>query len=44
MITFDEGELRYSYRLVGIAVDKGRVLLQTGEGEGLWAYRGGGGN
>ncbi|MDP6501334.1 MAG: NUDIX hydrolase [Dehalococcoidales bacterium] len=41
MITFDEGELRFSYRVVGIAVDKGRVLLQTGEGEGLWALPGG---
>ncbi len=41
MITFDEGGLRFNYRVVGVAIDKGRVLLQTAEGEGLWALPGG---
>jgi 8-oxo-dGTP pyrophosphatase MutT (NUDIX family) len=41
MITFDEGNLRFNYRIVGIAMDNDRVLLQKVEGQDFWALPGG---
>jgi len=41
VITFDEGNLRFNYRVVGIAIDGDRVLLQTTEEEDFWFLPGG---
>ncbi len=40
MITFDKGNLRFNYRVVRIAFDRDRVLLQGVEGQDFWALPG----
>src|SRR3989304_4939607 len=41
MITFDEGRIRFTNRVVGIALDRGRVLLHRTDDMGFWALPGG---
>lgn len=41
MITFDEGPVRFSNRVVGIALDRGRVLLHRTDDMNYWALPGG---
>jgi len=50
MITFDKGNLRFNYRIAGIALDNNRVLLEKGfsrvllekvEGQDFWFLPGG---
>jgi 8-oxo-dGTP pyrophosphatase MutT (NUDIX family) len=41
MIQFDEGNLRFVYRVAGIAINKDRVLLQKVEGNNFWFLPGG---
>ena len=41
MITFDDGNRRFTYRAVSIVLHAGRVLLQRLEGEDYWALPGG---
>ncbi len=41
MITFDEGRVRFTNRVVGIALDRGRVLLHRTDDMNFWALPGG---
>ena len=41
MITIDEGEMRFTYRVTGIVLDGDRVLLQRGDREEFWFLPGG---
>lgn len=41
MITFREGRHTFVYRVVGIALDGGRVLLHKVEGQDFWSLPGG---
>src|SRR5689334_20866446 len=41
MIRFDQGNYRFNYRVVGVAIHDGRVLLHQGEGESFWTLPGG---
>jgi 8-oxo-dGTP pyrophosphatase MutT (NUDIX family) len=41
MITFDEGDTRFTQRVVGIALDRGRVLLHRTDDMTFWALPGG---
>jgi len=41
MITFDEGNLRFNYRVVGTAINGNRVLLHKAEDEDFWTLPGG---
>lgn len=41
MITFDEGRIRFTNRIVGIALDRGRVLLHRTDDMDFWALPGG---
>ena len=41
MITFARGPLRFNYRVVGIAINDGRVLLHRAETDDFWALPGG---
>jgi 8-oxo-dGTP pyrophosphatase MutT (NUDIX family) len=41
MITFDEGSTRFTQRAVGIALDRGRVLLHRTDDMTFWALPGG---
>ncbi len=41
MITFDEGEARFNYRVVGIALHGDRVLLHRAVWEWIWYLPGG---
>ena len=41
MITFDEGHIRFTNRVVGIALDRGRVLLHRTDDMNFWALPGG---
>jgi ADP-ribose pyrophosphatase YjhB (NUDIX family) len=41
VITFDEGNLRFNYRVVGTAIDGDRVLLHKAEDEDFWTLPGG---
>jgi ADP-ribose pyrophosphatase YjhB (NUDIX family) len=41
MLTFDQGNLRFNYRIAGIAFDRDRVLLQKVDGQDFWALPGG---
>lgn len=41
MITFDEGDLRFNYRVAGIILDNNRVLLTNVEGQDFWFLPGG---
>jgi len=38
LITFDEGNMRFDYRVAGVVIDDGRVLLEKVEG---WSLPGG---
>lgn len=41
MITFDKDNLRFNYRIAGVVIDNGRVLLEKAEGWDLWSLPGG---
>ncbi len=41
MITFDRDQSRFTYRVVGVAIEDGRVLLHRAEGDDFWALPGG---
>ena len=41
MITFDEGNLRFNYRIAGVAIEDGRVLLETVASQDFWFLPGG---
>jgi 8-oxo-dGTP pyrophosphatase MutT (NUDIX family) len=41
MITFEKGNNRFNYRVVGIAVRDNSVLLQQAEGDDFWVFPGG---
>ena len=41
MISFDVGEARFNYRVVGIALDGKRVLLHRAEMDDFWSLPGG---
>lgn len=41
MITFDSGENRFNYRVVGVAVHEDHVLLHQAEGDNFWTFPGG---
>lgn len=41
MITFAQDGIRFTYRIVGVAMDDGRVLLHRAETEDFWALPGG---
>jgi len=41
MITFEEGEKRFTYRVAGIALDVDRVLLLRTEKDDFWFLPGG---
>lgn len=41
MIRFDEGNRRFNYRVVGVAVHDGWVLLHRGAGDPFWTLPGG---
>ena len=41
MITFDDAENRFNYRVVGIAVNSDSVLLHQADGESFWTFPGG---
>jgi 8-oxo-dGTP pyrophosphatase MutT (NUDIX family) len=41
MIRFSEGNKIFNYRIVGVAVHEGSVLLHQGEGENFWTFPGG---
>ena len=41
MIVFDREQVRFNYRVAAVILSRGRVLLQTVEGEGFWCLPGG---
>jgi ADP-ribose pyrophosphatase YjhB (NUDIX family) len=41
LITFTQDGIRFTYRIVGVAMDRGRVLLHRAETDGFWALPGG---
>ena len=41
MITFEEGQVRFVYRAVGVVLDNGRVLLHRAERDDFWSLPGG---
>ncbi len=41
MITFQKGNVKFNYRIVGVALDGGRVLLHRSEHDDFWALPGG---
>lgn len=41
MITFDEEHIRFTNRVVGVAIDRGRVLLHRTDDMNFWALPGG---
>jgi len=41
MITFEQGKVRFNYRIVGIALNGDRVLLHRWEKDDFWALPGG---
>lgn len=41
MIRFDEGNNRFNYRVVGVAVHENAVLLHQAEGDPFWTFPGG---
>jgi ADP-ribose pyrophosphatase YjhB (NUDIX family) len=41
MIRLEEGNNRFNYRVVGIAINENRVLLHKADGDNFWALPGG---
>ncbi len=41
MITFDRGNVRFNYRITGVVIVDGKVLLQRNAGEEVWFMPGG---
>lgn len=41
MIRFDQGDSRFNYRVVGVAVHEDAVLLHQAEGDPFWIFPGG---
>lgn len=41
MITFTRNNVRFTYRVVGVAIDNGYVLLHRAESDDFWALPGG---
>lgn len=41
MITFTRDDTRFTFRVVGVAIHEGRVLLHQAEGDDFWALPGG---
>lgn len=41
MIRFDQGNQRFNYRVVGVAVHENSVLLHQAEGDDFWVFPGG---
>jgi 8-oxo-dGTP pyrophosphatase MutT (NUDIX family) len=41
MITYDSGPARFNYRIAGVAIDRGRVLVQRAESDDFWCLPGG---
>ncbi|MBI5566050.1 MAG: NUDIX domain-containing protein, partial [Chloroflexi bacterium] len=41
MITFDDNGIRFTNRIIGIAIDRGRVLLHRTDDMTFWAMPGG---
>lgn len=41
MIRFDQGNQRFNFRIVGVAMHEGSVFLHQGEGEDFWTFPGG---
>lgn len=41
MIVIDQGQRRFNYRIAGLAVHEGLVLVHQGEGDGFWTLPGG---
>lgn len=41
MITFDEDDIRFTHRVVGVALDRDRVLLHRTDSMNFWALPGG---
>jgi 8-oxo-dGTP pyrophosphatase MutT (NUDIX family) len=41
MITYQEGKRQFNYRIVGVALSEGRVLLHRSEHENFWSLPGG---
>lgn len=41
MITFARENTRFTYRIVGVTIEDGRVLLHQAEGDDFWALPGG---
>ena len=41
MLTFDQGNSRFNYRVAGVAIDDGHVLIHRAESETFWTLPGG---
>lgn len=41
MLTFTRGEQRFNYRVAGVAIEEGRILIHQGEGDPFWSLPGG---
>jgi 8-oxo-dGTP pyrophosphatase MutT (NUDIX family) len=41
MITFDRGTTRFNYRVIGVAIEHGRVLLARFDERDFWVFPGG---
>ena len=41
MVTFEKGDIRFNYRVVGIVFNKTHVLLHRAEEDNFWALPGG---
>ena len=41
MITFAQGNIRFTHRIAGVAIEDGRVLLHQAESDDFWALPGG---
>jgi 8-oxo-dGTP pyrophosphatase MutT (NUDIX family) len=41
MIAFEQGGLKFNYRIAGVVINDARVLLHRGESDGFWTLPGG---
>ena len=41
MLTFQQGNMRFNYRIVGVAIHDGRILVHRAEKDDFWALAGG---